>query len=140
MTERQLLQHAPFPEELAELVKACTYKPGWTLKLLEDHDRGHGRRGMALAVGICAYDSTDKFVMFQRLDRAPRLRFAVYFPVPPEVYDRPTWTRWLLEQLLKAEMHEALEFFQIDGVRPFWPQHEATTPGCDQWSPAWATG
>jgi hypothetical protein len=35
------LQSAPFPTQLEELVKACSYRPGWTVRL-SDIDRGQG--------------------------------------------------------------------------------------------------
>ena len=31
--------------------------------------------------------------------------------------------RWVFEFLLDIERHEAAEFFQWDGARPFWPAH-----------------
>jgi hypothetical protein len=51
-----------------------------------------------------------------------------YFPVPPAAYKRESWEEWLLDCLLKIEAHEACEFLQIDGKRPFAPVH---APGHD---------
>jgi hypothetical protein len=49
-------------------------------------------------------------------------------PVPPAAFDRRSWQRWLLDQVLLVERHEACEFFQIDGKRPYAPLHQ---PGSD---------
>ena len=46
-----------------------------------------------------------------------------YFPVPPAAYDVRSWRRWLLEQVLLVERHEACEFFQLAGDRPYAPSH-----------------
>ncbi len=44
-------------------------------------------------------------------------------PVPPAAYNERSWKRWLFEQILLVERHEAAEFFQVDGDRPFAPYH-----------------
>lgn len=44
-------------------------------------------------------------------------------PVPPAAYDRRSWQRWLFDQVLLVEQHEACEFFQVDGRRPYAPNH-----------------
>lgn len=33
-------------------------------------------------------------------------------PVPAAAYNEQSWTRWLLEQILLVEKHEAMEFFK----------------------------
>jgi hypothetical protein len=43
--------------------------------------------------------------------------------VPPAAYDRRSWQRWLFEQFRLIESHEAAEFFQIGGERPYAPSH-----------------
>jgi hypothetical protein len=54
-----------------------------------------------------------------------------YFPVPAATYDKRSWRRWLLDCLIKIETHEACEFLQIDGERPFAPNHG---PGRDPYT------
>ena len=51
-------------------------------------------------------------------------------PVPPAAFDTRSWQRWLFDQLLLVEQHEAMEFFAIHdspggehAVRPFAPSH-----------------
>lgn len=109
---------APWPEELEAMVKTMKYKPGWSADLRMT-DRGQGSVGLTLCIRIeCvnAYDHKQpKYIMH-------------YMPVPPANYNRPSWMRWLFEQFLLVERHEAAEFFTIDGEHPFAPNHG---PGWD---------
>jgi hypothetical protein len=111
-------QEALFPDELAELVASATYKPGWRVELA-DMDRGQGSSGLTLRITATAVDTYD-----------PGTPIAVwhFFPVPPAAYNRQSWQRWLFEQILLVERHEAAEFFQVDGSRPYAPNHG---PGWD---------
>ena len=114
-------QMAPFPEALAALVDALEYKPGFDVSL-RTLDRGQGSVGLTLCVLLTCADSYH-----------PDQRRAVmhYFPVPPAAYDERTWRRWLLDRLLDVDVHEACEWFRVDGVRPFAPNHG---PGRDPYT------
>jgi hypothetical protein len=114
MSEK-LLQEAPWPTELEELVTACTYRPGWMVSL-ENVDRGQGSEGLTLAIYSLGFDTYHP-------DRGETYRVVHYFPVPPAAYNRRSWQRWLLEQFLLVERHEACEFFKINGERPYAPHH-----------------
>lgn len=114
-------QTAPFPVELSDLVQGLTYKPAWTL-WLEDLDRSQGSSGLTLVIRITTPDSY----------HPDRLRTVVhYFPVPPAAYLLSSWQRWLLEQVLLVERHEAMEFFTVDGAKPYAPNHG---PGHDPYT------
>jgi hypothetical protein len=52
-----------------------------------------------------------------------KIRIYHYMLVPPASYNEPSWQRWLLDQILLVERHEACEFFQIAGKRPYAPHH-----------------
>lgn len=106
-------QVAPDPEPLAQLVERLTYKPLWQFTL-EDLDRGQGSEGLTLCILITCPNSYQPEQM---------RRVMHYMPVPPASYDERSWRRWLFEQILLVERHEACEFFQIDGVRPYAPHH-----------------
>lgn len=106
-------QSAPYPEALQRLLDELTYKPGWTFRLA-DIDRGQGSRGLTLIILIHTSDSYDP-------ERTRSV--AHYMIVPAASYDERSWRRWLLDQLLLVERHEACEFFQIDGDRPYAPSH-----------------
>lgn len=108
-----MTQVAPFPRALALLVNDLTYKPGWGFDLKEI-DRGQGSRGLTFVVVPRVADSyhPEKEILVLH-----------YFPVPPAAYDERSWRRWLLEQVLLVERHEACEFFQIGDERPYAPHH-----------------
>lgn len=106
-------QAAPLPEQLCDLVADLRYKAGWTFSL-EDRDRGQGCRGLTLCILI---DTPGAY------DPGRRRQVMHYMPVPAAAYDRQSWRRWLLEQVLLVERHEACEFFQIGNGRPYAPNH-----------------
>lgn len=39
-------------------------------------------------------------------------------------YDERFHRRWIFEQIVAVEEHEAAEFFQVDGAMPFFPHRE----------------
>lgn len=108
-------QFAPWPEILEELVANAEYRPGWYLKL-EDLDRGQGSCGLTLCIYSLGYDTYNP-------DKGQTYRVVHYFPVPPASYNEESWKRWLLQCLIDVETHEACEFLQINGTRPFAPHH-----------------
>lgn len=110
---RTMQQTAPYPEALAQLVNGLQYKPGWTF-FMSDIDRGQGSKGLTLKIYIVAPNTYH-----------PEQEISVvhYMIVPSASYNEQSWRRWLFEQILLVEQHEAAEFFQIDGVRPFAPMH-----------------
>jgi hypothetical protein len=117
----ELTQSAPWPTALEQLVKACVYRPGWHVRLIEDLDRdlvdgqivGHGTTLVITTLGYDSYHPEDG------------QRYAVhhYFIVPAATYDAASWQRWLFEQYVLVETHEAMEFFTVDGARPYAPNH-----------------
>lgn len=111
--DEPMTQTAPHPKALATLVEKCRYRPGWEVRL-EDLDRGQGSAGLTLVI-------TTKTVDTYKPEQPIRVNH--YFPVPPAAYDGRSWRRWLFEQFRLVESHEAAEFFQIDGERPYAPSH-----------------
>lgn len=148
------MQVAPFPKELADLVRNTTYRPGWRFYLIEELDRGQDSRGLTLDIvthgynsyhrpaqplhefgpGATCSDCSEPFPCsgYKRSEDedAPRPPYHVhhYMPVPPAAYNRQSWQRWLFEQIVVVERHEACEFFTIDKVKPYAPNHG---PGWD---------
>lgn len=106
-------QSAIYPRELDELVKQLTYKPGWIFSL-DDIDRGQGSSGLTLVINVKAMNSRRSGEV---------IRVAHFMPVPPAAYDVRSWRRWLLDQILLVERHEACEFFMIGNTRPYAPSH-----------------
>lgn len=115
-------QTAPDPSELRDLVDKLEYRAFWQVDLVDDLDRGQGSGGLTLTVSIVTADSYH-----------PEKKRGVihYFIVPAASYDRRSWQRWLLDQLILVETHEACEFFTIDGVKPYAPAHG---PGNDPYT------
>lgn len=111
-------QWAPYPQDLDDLVAGCTYRRGWAV-YLEDNQRDPGCGGLTLIIVTQAPDSYDQ-------DRIVRVRHL--FPVPPATYNRASWCRWLFERFHQVELHEAMEYFRIDGYPVFAPNHG---PGWD---------
>lgn len=118
MNDPRATQVSPFPQELADLVDKLKYKDGWRFRL-NQIDRGQGSEGLTLAITI---DCVDTYNLEMPM------RIVHYMPVPPAAFNEGSWKRWLLSQILLVEQHEACEFFQIDGKRPYAPHHG---PGCD---------
>ena len=50
------------------------------------------------------------------------------FAVPAATYNRASWQRWLFQRFLDVERHECMEFFTVDGDKPYAPNHG---PGWD---------
>lgn len=114
-------QVASDPEILESLVKRLKYKEGWKF-WVEDVDRGQGSEGLTLCILITVPDSYHPEKTFQVMH---------YMIVPSAAYNERSWCRWLLDQVLLVERHEACEFFQIDGHRPYAPNHG---PGNDPYT------
>jgi hypothetical protein len=79
-------------------------------------DRGQGSEGLTLDIVTLGYNSYHP-------ERGEHYAVHHYMPVPPAAFDERSWRRWLFEQVLLVERHEACEFFQIDGARPYPPHH-----------------
>jgi hypothetical protein len=120
-TELDMRQAAPYPRLLANAIGYLKYKPGWQFELTE-LDRGQGSEGLTLIICITCPDSYHP---------EKTMRVNHYMIVPAASYDERSWIRWLLEQILLVEQHEACEFFQIGGHRPYAPNHG---PGRDPYT------
>lgn len=107
-------QVAPFPVELDLLVKTCQFRPGWSIALYPDYDRGQGSRGLTVSVVVDTVNSYEPH---------EAMRVNHLFPVPPAAYDARSWQRWLFERLREVDSHEAAEFYTVDGVKPYAPSH-----------------
>jgi hypothetical protein len=90
-------QEAPDPEALHDLVGRLEYRRGWSFALA-DIDRGQGSAGLTLMITIHTADS---------YDQDKRRSVVHYMPVPPAAFDVRSWQRWLFEQVLLVERHEA---------------------------------
>lgn len=108
-----MTQVAPYPEELKALVDGLTYRPGWRF-FLAHIDRGQGSVGLTLVIQADVVNSYNP--------DEPKV-ISHYAIVPAAAYDVRSWRRWLFDQLVLVETHEAMEFFTIDGAKPYAPSH-----------------
>jgi hypothetical protein len=113
--EKTYYQKATWPVILEQLVAKVKYRKGWVTRLYSDLDRGQGSIGCTLVITTSGYDSYNPSEGNYRVNH--------YMPVPPAAYDERSWRRWLFEQFLLVERHECMEFFVIDGKRPYAPHH-----------------
>lgn len=114
-------QQAPYPDALASLVERVRYRPGWKVSL-ENVDRDKDEHGEIVGSGLTLVIRT---LGYNSYKPSAGETYAVhhYFIVPAATYDERAWQRWLFDQLVLVETHEAMEFFKIDKRRPFAPNH-----------------
>ena len=113
---------------LANLLNKVRYRDNWFFRLAAI-DRGQGSLGLTLIITARVADSRNRHEV---------INVNHYMPVPPAACDERSWTRWLFEQILLVERHEAMEFFELlhmadylgqDGnrydqvERPYSPSH-----------------
>ena len=110
---RMMNQRAPFPVELESVVANLEFMPGWTFELKEVAWHA-GSQGLALVITLETVNSYDP-------DKPYTVTHPI--PVPPRSHDKHNWSRWVLEQILLVQRHEAMESFVVDGERPFPPGH-----------------
>ena len=92
--------------DTVSLVAGLRYKPGWVFKI--------GGPGNTL---LCVFATTPDS------QHPTRQRTTQHqFPLPD--LSGLELVRWVFDQLILVELHEAGEFFQIDGRRPFFPHHQ----------------
>jgi hypothetical protein len=104
-------QYAPFPADLADLVDRLRFKPGWRFTLADivrDPATTHGAAagGLTFTVLTSGYDAYHP-------ERGEGYRVYHHFPVPAATFNRASWLRWLLDCLLRVELHETCEFFAL---------------------------
>lgn len=91
------------------VVSRFSYRPGWVFKV-------GGPLGRFLCVHAITMDSQN-----QSATRSTQHMFEM----PADGFtDERHAARWTFEQLLLCELHEAGEFFTVDGFAPFFPYHQ----------------
>jgi hypothetical protein len=121
-TPAAMRNHQTGPEEtvplLQQLVGEVRYKDGWTFELWDGERRGEhyiGSEGLTLSVRAQVENSVS----------GDTVGVHHIMPVPPATWDRRTWERWVLDQILLVERHEAMEFYRVGERTPFFPAHGA---------------
>lgn len=98
---------------LADVVSRIQYKPGWKIEL-QELDREQGSQGLTLCVSATVVNA---------VDQTTTVGFLHLFPVYPAGFNERAWTRWVFDQLMLVELHEAQEFYKLDGEAPYFPSH-----------------
>lgn len=112
-------QYAPFPYELLDVVMNAKYPPEIDEAYLIDAERDHpgvhsgGAGGLSLILHVVSPDAYK--------DRAREVNHL--FPVPAATFNRDAWSRWLFDRIADMRMHELMEYYQVDGIKPFQPLH-----------------
>lgn len=112
------VQHGPRSsvEILEALIPEVSYKD-WVFNLLNrtrTTEHYAGGEGLTLEIRAEVPDSTSPDAM---------IRFCHLMPIPPSCWGREAWERWVLDQILLVEQHEACEFFTVGTKKPFFPAH-----------------
>lgn len=108
-----MMQQAPYPHELAELIDDAKAFPGWYFELYEE-DRGQGCAGLTMEIivrGPNAYHPDDKIGVRH------------LFVVPAAGYNRKSWQAWIRERCMDVLGHETGEWLRFGDERPFKPNH-----------------
>jgi len=116
-----MTQIAPYPQALASLVDRLTYRPGWRF-WLGHQDRDQDAEGEIVGAGLTLDIITLGYNTYKPSE-GETYRVHHYFIVPAATYDERAWTRWIFDQIVLVETHEAMEFFKIGKRRPFAPNH-----------------
>jgi hypothetical protein len=137
-TPQQMVQVAPFPTILADLVKRVVLDPGWHVNLRDmqrDQDHGLGEsRGLTLVILTESFDTYHP-------ERGRTYRVEHRFSVPAATYNEQSWRRWLFDRYVDVLTHEGMEFFaeraactcpeQPEGGYPANFEHEDTCASLD---------
>lgn len=92
----------------ADVARTLGYKPGWSFRL-------GGPLNRFLCIRSVTTDSAD----------VSRTRPTGHmFQLPDRPMTAREFARWAFDCCLLCELHEAGEFFSVDGFRPFFPNHQ----------------
>lgn len=131
--EGMMVQWAPYPTVLEELVSVFQYKPGWRFRLVDtvrdrakyEENPSQWWKGEPIAGGLTLVITSLTFNSYKEYhsDDAPDYSVNHYKIVPAATFNRAAWKRWLLDMCSEVELHESAEFVDFDGERPFAPTH-----------------
>ena len=112
-------QHGPphAATALEALIPDITYKDGWTFRLDYMHrptEHYAGSEGLTLRIHAVVPNSVKP---------GETTYVEHWMAVPPTSWERHAWIRWILDQILLVEQHEAMEFYRINGYAPYFPAH-----------------
>lgn len=96
------------------LINQLTYKEDWEFEII-----GYGGGGKVLRINLNTIDST----VPRGSGMTVRTLTGHTFPIPYIPMTVRDTELWILECILMVEQHEACEFFKINDVAIFFPEH-----------------
>jgi hypothetical protein len=93
-----------------EILQVFRYKPGYTFALHADGGSGATK---SLQIEIDTLDP---------VTRQPVL-VTHRLPIPPVSWPWEEWEDWIRDQVILVERHEICEWIEINGKRPYVPEH-----------------
>lgn len=121
----EMVQKAPWPQDLADIVAQVEYKPTWSFELVEG-ERNDNVSGLTLLITERTLDA-HKYKRGKGNGKGIDITYP--FSVPAVIHSREGWIYWLWECIADAEAHERGEWFKVDGERPFAPRHVPEADG-----------
>jgi hypothetical protein len=104
-------------QALAEVIPTITYKDGWSISLdyiQRPTEHYAGSEGLTLRIHAIVPNSV----------RPGETTYVEHWMhVPPTSWMHDEWVRWILDMILQVETHEALEFYRVNGLAPYFPSH-----------------
>lgn len=109
----------PRPHVLVQdILSKLVYKPGWSFTLTSGYpwDPQPNPDGFRLGLLSIQVQTTDSFT-------GEPVILEHNFTMPDMDLPREAWERMILDHIIDVEIHEAMEFFTVDGEKPFFPDH-----------------
>lgn len=105
-------------EALASVVADAAYKDDWSFRLeykQRPTEQYAGSEGLTLVIHVDNVPNSVKPGETTYVEH--------WMAVPPTSWGRDAWVRWVLDQILLVEAHEAMEFYAVGGFKPYFPAH-----------------
>lgn len=96
---------------VSRVIERVRYKPGWRLSI---HAQALSHHSLRIELDTIDSATGKAFVL------------AHLFPIPPGAdygWAEDAIEDWIFERIIDVERHEAGEFFRVDELRPFMPEH-----------------
>lgn len=114
MTDRQITQWAPWPDDLEQLVAELDYNEAWQFTLRERDDRDYAPDDHERIHPIAGGTTLDVVIAHRNSYPPHEQRHTGFtFPVPPVTWNRDNWMLWLFDRISEIEQHERMEHFRL---------------------------
>lgn len=97
---------------LWDMVATLKYRDGWIARIFGGQPPFTGKEQLNLNFECSTTDNRDRKTPYTS---------AHLFVVPKSAWSGDRWMDWLFAQCQKIDLHEAMELFEVNGQRPYWP-------------------